>query len=66
MFLLCSENITLDMEQRAPFAPPTRIAMWLAIVSPFAKVRDGWLTGTNSVLLLVASGHAVTGRLAHA
>jgi hypothetical protein len=33
-----SENITLDMQDYAPNAMPTVVAMWLVIVNPIAKV----------------------------
>jgi hypothetical protein len=33
-----SENITLDMQDYAPDAMPTVVAMWLVIVNPIAKV----------------------------
>jgi phage-related minor tail protein len=33
-----SENITLDMQDFAPNAMPTVVAMWLVIVNPIAKV----------------------------
>jgi hypothetical protein len=33
-----SENITLDMQQVAPRAVPTVLAMWLVIINPVAKI----------------------------
>jgi hypothetical protein len=33
-----SDNITLDMQDFAPNAMPTVVAMWLVIVNPIAKV----------------------------
>eukprot|EP00775_Hariotina_reticulata_P005906 gene5906-6147_t len=33
-----SENITLDMQQAAPRAVPTVLAMWLVIINPVAKI----------------------------
>ena len=33
-----SENITLDMQEVAPTAVPTRLGMWLVIINPLTKL----------------------------
>lgn len=44
------ENVTLSMEQRHPVALPTRVAVWITIISPFTKVG-----GLSAVLLSCSS-----------
>lgn len=33
-----SDNITLDLQEASPAAPPTRLAMWLVIINPLTKL----------------------------